>query len=141
LGGIGVAVAALFLACAHTSSADRAKGAQAAAEMFHHRARWRDFGGASLLLTPERRGAFERTRRLLGDERDLSIADYELDRVTLGGDGLSAQVVSRVSWHRLPSISQHDDTVVTELRCDDGAWLIGRQTGGPFDGELSDETK
>jgi hypothetical protein len=138
-GRSGLTLAALLLGCAHTPGRDAVEGAQKTAELFHHRTRWKDFGGAALLVVPKQRSAFEQARRLLGDERDLSIADYELDNVTLGPDYRSARVVSRVSWHRLPSLSQHDDTVVTELSWCDGAWLIARQTGGPFDGDLSGE--
>jgi hypothetical protein len=134
-------VVTALLACAHTPGGGGTEGAQSTAELFHHRTRWKDFGGAALLVVPERRSAFERSRRRLGDERDLSIADYELNEITLGPDSLSARVVSRVSWHRLPSISQHDDTVVTELRWSDGGWMIARQIGGPFDEDLSGEAK
>jgi hypothetical protein len=139
-GWTGLVVAALLAACAHSSGAG-AEGAQIAAELFHHRTRWKDFGGAALLVVPEQRAAFEQARRSLGDERDLSIADYELDKVTLEPDRRSARVISRVSWNRLPSVSQHEDTVVTELRWCDGAWLIAKQTGGPFDGDLAGVAK
>ena len=131
---------ALLLSCAHTPGGG-AEGAQQAAELFHHRTRWKDFAGAAQLVVPEQRASFESARRTLGDERDLSISDYELDNVTLAPDRRSARVVSRVSWLRLPSLSQHDDTVVTELRWRDDAWQIARQTGGPFDGDLSGEAE
>ncbi|HZA15100.1 MAG TPA: hypothetical protein VE618_11405, partial [Myxococcaceae bacterium] len=91
----------------------------------------------ALLLVPERRSAFEEARRRLGDARDLSIAEYQLEEISLGPDGRTARVVSHVSWHRLPSITQHDDVVVTELEWNDGSWLIARQSGGPFADELS----
>ncbi|MGA9525134.1 MAG: hypothetical protein WBV82_26980 [Myxococcaceae bacterium] len=71
------------------------------------------------------------------DDRDLHIADYELTELTLSADGLEARVVSRLSWHRLPSLSQHDDTVVSEFVWRDGAWFLSRQTGGPFEEDLS----
>jgi hypothetical protein len=125
-------------ACAHARRSSGVEGARKAAELFHHRARWKDFGGAALLLVPEKREPFEAARRLLNDDRDLSIADYQLDELTLSGDGLSARVASKVSWHRLPSLSQHDETVTTELVWLDGAWLIARQQRGPFHEELSE---
>lgn len=114
-----------------------AEGAQKAADLFHHRIRWKDFGGAALLIVPEKRTAFEEGRRLLRDDRDLSVADYQLDEIQLGADQLSARLISRIVWYRLPSVTSHEDTVVTDLVWRDGAWLIARQEGGPFDEELS----
>jgi hypothetical protein len=135
------ALALSLLSCAHAARGGSAEGAQAAAELFHHRARWKDYGGAALLLVPERRVAFEEARRRLGDLRDLSIADYQLEEISLGPDARSARVVSHVSWHRLPSITQHDEAVVTELEWIGGVWLIARQSGGPFGDELSGGAK
>lgn len=114
-----------------------AEGLRTTADLFHHRVRWKDYGGAALLIVPERRAAFEEGRRLMKDDRDLHIADYELTELTLSADGLEARVVSRLSWHRLPSLSQHDDTVVSEFVWRDGAWFLSRQTGGPFEEDLS----
>jgi hypothetical protein len=132
----------MALACAHGErGGGSAEGAQSAAELFHHRARWKDYGGAALLLVPERRPAFEQARQRLADERDLSIADYQLEEISLGADQRTARVVSHVSWYRLPSISQRDDLVVTELQWSDGSWLVARQSGGPFAGELSGAVK
>lgn len=137
---MSVWVAALVLGaagCAHTPSSSGPDEARRAADLFHHRARWKDYGGAALVIVPEKRAAFDEARRLLNDERDLTISDYQLDELSLSQDTLSARVVSRVSWYRLPSLSQHDDTVVTDLVWLNGAWLIARQTGGPFEEELS----
>ncbi len=106
------------------------------AELFHHRTRWKDFGGAALLVVPEKRPQFEEARRLLNDDRELTISDYQLDELTLSGDRLSARIVSKVSWSRLPSLSQRDETVITELVWTRGAWLIARQQNGPFHEEL-----
>lgn len=129
---------ALALACAHTErGGGSAEGARTAAELFHHRARWKDYGGAALLLVTDRRVVFEQARRRFGDERDLSIADYQLEEVTLAADQRSARVISHISWHRLPSITQREDVVVTELEWSEGAWRVARQSGGPFGDELS----
>lgn len=133
-----LALIALSLsACAHGPRSSGADGAHKVADLFHHRVRWKDFGGAALLVVPEKREAFEQARQLLKDERDLTVADYQLDEIQVSPDQLSARLVSRVSWYRLPSVSAHEDTVVTELVWHEGAWLIARQTGGPFEEELS----
>lgn len=89
------------------------------------------------MVTPARRSAFEEGRRVLGDARDLSIAEYHLEEIRLSPDGRSARVVSQVSWHRLPSLSQREDTVVTDLEWSDGVWLIAGQSGGPFAEDFS----
>jgi hypothetical protein len=74
----------------------------------------------------------------MNDNRDLTIADYELTDLTLNPDGLSARVVSRVSWYRLPSLSQHEETVDSDFVWKNGAWLLARQVGGPFHDDLSE---
>ena len=109
------------------------------AELFHERIRWKDFRGAAELVVPERRERFKRAVSARGDERDLSISDYELEQAQLSSDAKSATVVSRVSWLRLPSISEHSELVSSELVRRDGVWLIARQQGGPFGGELGGE--
>jgi hypothetical protein len=48
-------------------------------------------------------------------------------------------VVSRVSWMRLPSVTEKTELVTTELIRKDGVWLLSRQQGGPFARELGDE--
>jgi len=124
-------------ACAHSRRSSGVEGLRHAAELFHHRVRWKDYGGAALLVVPERRDAFEEGRRVLKDDRELNISDYELTDLQLSADGLTGRVASKVSWYRLPSLSQHDDTVVSEFVWRDGAWLLERQTGGPFHDDLS----
>lgn len=127
----------LALACAHTPRSSGAEGVKSTAERFHHRVRWKDYGGAALIVVPEKRPRFDEAREALNDARDLNVADYELLEIELSPDTLSARVVSRMSWLRLPSVSTHDDTVVSEFVWRDGAWMLARQTGGPFEDELS----
>ncbi len=88
---------------------------------------------------PERRERFEQALKARADERDLSISDYELERERISADGKSATVESRVSWTRLPSVSEKTELVTSELVRRDGSWLISRQQGGPFARELGDE--
>lgn len=130
-------LAAAFLACAHGRVGGDPETARKTAELFHHRSRWKDYGGAALLIVPEKRKAFDDARRLLHDERDLNISDYQLDEISLSEDAASARVVSKIDWYRLPSVTNHEDTVVTDFVYRGGAWMIARQTGGPFSDELS----
>ena len=125
------------LACVHGRPGGDPENARKTAELFHHRSRWKDYGGAALLIVPEKRRAFDESRRRLNDERDLSISDFQLDEITVAGDGSAARVVSRMSWYRLPSVTAHEDTVVTDFVFRGGTWLIARQTGGPFEEDLS----
>lgn len=127
----------LAFACAHSPKSSGAEGVRTTAELFHHRARWKDYGGAALIVVPEKRARFDEARQALNDGADLNIADYELHEIQLAADTLSARIVSRMSWHRLPSVTNHDDTVVSDFVWRDGAWMLARQTGGPFDDDLS----
>lgn len=112
---------------------------RSAAESFHEHIRWRDFHAAAELLVPERRELFEQALKVRGDERDLSISDYELEKVRISPDGKSAAVTSRLSWTRLPSVSEKTELVTSEFILRDGSWLISRQQGGPFALELGKE--
>ncbi len=109
------------------------------AELFHERIRWRDYRGAAELLIPERRERFTQALSARGDERDLSISDYELEQGRLSADGKSATVVSRMSWLRLPSLTEHSELVTSLLVRRGGIWLVSRQQGGPFASELGAE--
>lgn len=127
---------ALALAgCAH-SPKDKLETLKPIVEGFHKSIRWKDFRGAARIIVPERRDRFEDARRELKDEDDLSVTDYELEDVKLSDDGLRATVISRVQWMRLPSASAKTATVTSEFVYRDGTWLLERQLGGPFAGEL-----
>lgn len=136
---VGALTAVALGACAHGSKLVSAEEMRSTAESFHERIRWRDYRGAAELLIPERRERFNQALSARGDERDLSISDYELEQVRLSADGKSATVVSRMSWLRLPSLVEHTDRVTSELVRRDGNWLVARQMGGPFARELGDE--
>jgi hypothetical protein len=110
-----------------------------AVETFHQRIRWKDFRGAAELVVPERRGAFERAVRERRDDRDLQINDYELEDARISEDGLSAEVVSRITWTRLPSSSVREEQVTSRFVLRGMTWLLARQENGPFGPELSAE--
>jgi hypothetical protein len=134
------ALAAFALgACAHGPKLGTAEEIRSTADSFHQRIRWRDFRGAAELLIPERRARFEHALKVSGAERDLSISDYELEQERISADGTVATVVSRVSWMRLPSVTEKTELVTSELIRKDGVWLLSRQQGGPFARELGDE--
>jgi hypothetical protein len=122
--------------CAHGVRATRLEELRSAADGFHQRIRWKDFRGAAELVAPERRVAFERARRSQNDDRDLSITDYEIENISLSADASSATVISRLSWTRLPSVSEHSEVVTSEFALREGAWVLCAQDGGPFLAEL-----
>jgi len=135
----GALAAFVVGACAHGPKLGAAEEIRSTADSFHQRIRWRDFRGAAELLVPERRERFVQALKVRGDERDLSISDYELEQERISADGTVGTVVSRVSWTRLPSVVEHSELVTSELTLKDGVWLLSRQQGGPFGRELGDE--
>jgi hypothetical protein len=131
-------LALLFLACAHHSASDPLVLKQAA-ETFHERVRWRDYRAAEQLIIPDRRGAFDAARAKHDDEHNLSISDYELQDARFAPDGKRAWVASRISWTRLPSVSEQSTRVDSEFIWQNGSWMLARQIGGPFAEELGPE--
>lgn len=125
--------------CAHTQRANAVDGLKRSADMFHQRARWKDYRSAADLIVPDRREAFLKAREELNDEKDLSISDYDLEQLTLAEDGKSGRIVSRISWMRLPSLSEKTETVRSDFYLINGEWLLGRQDRGPFADALSEE--
>ncbi|MEN9797135.1 MAG: hypothetical protein RL653_831 [Pseudomonadota bacterium] len=123
---------ALAAGCAHTQRADSSRALKQAAEGFHHRIRWGDFRSAAEYLVPDRRRPFSEARERGQDERDLSFSDYELEQLTLAEDGLSADVVSRLRWTRLPSLVEKSETVHSHFVLLRGQWLLAEQDKGPF---------
>ena len=130
-------LALLFLACAHQSASDR-DALRKTAETFHERIRWRDYRAAEAFIVPDRRAVFDSARQKLDDDHNLSITDYQLEDVRFAADGQRAWVVSRISWMRLPSASEKSARIDSEFVWQNGTWLLARQSGGPFVGELGD---
>jgi hypothetical protein len=129
----------LLAACAHAPAAPAPdpESIRSAVEAFHRRARWKDFRGAADLIVADRRQAFIDARAQMRDERDLTISDYELADVRLDPEGERAWVVSRISWLRLPSVTEQTQLVTTELVGTGRSWKIARQDCGPFEDALS----
>ncbi|MGE6757612.1 hypothetical protein ACQKGO_06345 [Corallococcus interemptor] len=123
-------------ACAHTPPKGDLELLQPAVEGFHKNLRWRNYRALSAYLVPEERKDFERQRRELHDDRDLTVTDYEIEDVKVADDGRRATIQSRIQWMRLPSVTEQNDTVTSEFVFRDGAWLLEKQQSGPFDGEL-----
>src|SRR5437868_3482545 len=106
---LALALALALASCAHVPKSGGIETLKPAADTFHQRIRWRDYRGAAELLVPERREAFGKARAEKHDDKDLTISDYQLEDARLFGDGDRALVVSRISWVRLPSVSENSD--------------------------------
>ncbi len=129
----------LLAACAHTPARPTPdpESIRATTEAFHRRVRWKDFRGAADLLVADRRQAFLDARDQQRDERDLTISDYELTDLRVDPEGERAWVVTRISWLRLPSVTEQTQLVTTELVGSGRSWRIARQDRGPFEDALS----
>ncbi|MHA7629048.1 hypothetical protein [Corallococcus sp. M7] len=123
-------------ACAHTPPKSDLEALQPVVEGFHKNLRWRNYRVLSNFIVPEERKDFERKRRELHDDRDLTVTDYEIEGVKLADDGRRATVQSRIQWMRLPSATEQNDSVTSEFVFRDGVWLLEKQLSGPFAGEL-----
>lgn len=102
-------------------------------EVFHQRARWKDFRGAAELVVDERRGAFVKERLKLNDDRDLFVTNFELEDAQVSTDMLSATVVTKISWYRLPSSTEKTAVVTNVFVWRESAWRLESQDDGPFE--------
>jgi hypothetical protein len=100
-------------------------------EAFHQKARWKDFRAAADLIVPERRASFIKARLKTDDEKDLFITDYQLEDATVTSEGV-AEVVSKLSWYRLPSSTEKTAPVVSVFVWRQGKWWLESQDDGPF---------
>ncbi|MBM4776950.1 MAG: hypothetical protein GQE15_04535 [Archangiaceae bacterium] len=121
----------LLLSCAGIRAKPDVEELKPAIEAFHQRARWKDFRGAADLIVPERRAAFVKERSKGGDEKDLFVTNFELEDAKISSDGV-AEVVSRISWYRLPSNVEKTVTVTNIFVWREGKWWLESQDEGPF---------
>lgn len=106
-------------------------------EALHRHFRWKDFRGATDFMVQEKRGPFIKARLDKKDDRDLTVSDYQLEDCVVSGDQRQAACVSRISWIRLPSMTETTDTVTTNFMWDGRNWRMMSQEGGPFQPELA----
>ncbi len=124
--------AGLFLlACATVPKADP-ESLKPTIEGFHKAVRWKDYRQASDLLVPELRNVFTKQRLKLNDEQNLTITEYELEDARVASDGMSASVVSRISWFRLPDSTVKSATPTSLFVWREAHWLLESQDEGPF---------
>jgi hypothetical protein len=128
---LALALVLVSQSCATARSKPDTEELKPAIEAFHQRIRWKDFRGAGDLIVPERTKPFVKARTTAGDEKDLFITNYELEDAKVSSDGL-AEVVSRISWYRLPSNVEKTATVTSVFVWREGKWWLESQDDGPF---------
>lgn len=121
-----------FAACATVPQGD-VEELKPTAERFNQRIRWKDFRGAAELIVAEKRGAFIKARMKLKDDQDLTISDVELEDAQVAPDLLSASVVSRIHWYRLPNATEKTAVVSNLYVWREGTWQLESQDDGPFE--------
>lgn len=118
-------------ACAHDKGDIEAL--KPAAEKFHQRARWKDFRGCAELIVDERQASFIKERLKHEDDRDLNITNFELEDAKISPDLMSATVISKISWYRLPSVVEKTAVVTSIFVWRKEAWILESQDDGPFE--------
>lgn len=118
-------------ACAHDKG--DLEALKPAAEKFHQRARWKDFRGAAELIVEERQAAFIKARLKHDDDRDLYITNFELEDARVAPDLMSATVISKISWYRMPSNVEKTAVVTSVFVWRHEAWILESQDDGPFE--------
>ncbi|MHB1845526.1 MAG: hypothetical protein ACYCWW_11915 [Deltaproteobacteria bacterium] len=100
------------------------------AELYFKAIRWKDFVAAAAFLPPDKRAEWRRETIRRHDERDLSITAYDVEETRLTKSG--GRTFVKVSWVRLPSISEQTDLVELRWRYVEGAWQLTDEIGGPI---------
>lgn len=129
--GALVLVLCLVSACAAWRARPDMEALKPAIEAFHQRIRWKDFRGAADLMVPARRKPFVKARTKADDDRDLFITNFDLEDAKISSEGV-AEVVSKVSWYRLPSNVEKTATLTSVFVWFDGKWWLESQDDGPF---------
>ncbi|MDP1823796.1 MAG: hypothetical protein Q8L48_11150 [Archangium sp.] len=95
--------------------------------------RWKDFRGAAEMMVAERRDGFVKARTKMKDDQDLFITNFELEDAKLSADLLTAKVVARLSWYRLPSTTEKTVTISNVFVWREGVWQLESLDDGPFE--------
>lgn len=119
-------------ACATLSGKPDLEELKPAIEAFHQKLRWKDFRVAADGIVPERRESFVKARTKSNDEKDLFITDFQLEDAKTSDDQMQAKAVSKLSWYRLPSMTEQSATITSVYVWRDRKWMLESQDSGPF---------
>jgi len=117
------ALAALALvACNHLKPTGTAESLKQSADTFFRFQRWGpDLRGAAQVLAPEAQQEWLGKALDARDDENLKVTEAELDDLKLRPDG-TATTVTRLTWHRLPSVSTKTERVTDEWVDRSGIW-------------------
>ncbi len=119
----------MLAACSHNLF-DPTPNLKTDVDDFEKALRFQDYSGAASLVVPERRQAFLAARRKEGT--DLEVTDMEVIDAQMTPDGKQANVISRMRWVRLPSVSEVTAEVHEHWVLVGNGWLVVSLAGGPF---------
>ncbi|MBI5542750.1 MAG: hypothetical protein HY901_02600 [Deltaproteobacteria bacterium] len=128
-----VAVAALsgVAACSHKKAVANVASLREASDTFFRFLRWGpDLRGASQILMGESQRAWLDKALDAKDDDNLRITEAEIDDLRLAED--RATTVTRVTWHRLPSVTTRTDRVHIRWVAKGGVWFAEEIRGGPL---------
>jgi hypothetical protein len=123
--GTAVIMLLALIGCAHGQQGDEL---EAANHVLAKAISWSDLKGWAQQVVPERRAEFLKLAAM--DEDNLKVNDYEIGDVQISSD--KAIVSSRVSWYRLPSITNKTESMMVLWERKSGTWLITSIVGGPL---------
>lgn len=127
-----VAVAVLLLGCAHRKPIADLQSLRTASDTFFRFLRWGDLRGASQLIVPESQKGWLDRALAARDDENLKVTDVEADDLRFLGSAAGGTGVSKVTWHRLPSITTRTERVTVEWVEREGIWFIFSVQGGPL---------
>ncbi len=116
--------------CAHHRATSAKESLRLATETFHRLVRWGDFRySCQLVVAQKREGCFQ---KVSDQEKNLKITNYELLDIRWKPEkNKKAQIISSLTWHRLPKITTCTENVVMEWEEIEGVWFIVSINGGP----------
>jgi len=128
-----LSLAALAVAaCTHIKPKGTAESLRQAVETFFRFQRWGpDLRGAAQIVLPEAQQDWLGRALDAQDDENLKVTEADLDDVKLRPDG-TATTVTRVTWHRLPSVTTRTERVTVEWVDRSGVWYVAAITGGPL---------
>ena len=131
----------LLPGCIHRQQVGSLETLKTASEKFHQTLRWNDVRSAAQLVAPERRSEFLKARLTAKDDEDLKITEYELEDAVkipppppvkgVTPPTPTANVISKITWYRVPSVTTKTDVVTTLWEDRDGTWVLVEIEGGP----------
>ncbi|HEY3448029.1 MAG TPA: hypothetical protein VGK67_16855 [Myxococcales bacterium] len=119
-------------ACTHLKATGTSDSLKQTADTFFRFQRWGpDLRGAAQAVVPEAQQGWLNKALDANEDENLKLTEAELDDLKLLPDG-SATTVTKVTWHRLPSVSTKTERVTIEWVDRSGVWYAAAITGGPL---------